>query len=149
MVVVNMRKGLPKKYAKMGFAKGWKAYKASKRAKPKTKAKSRPKSGGKKMPKKKTVRRKAAKLTFGNIKKVLIGAGIAAAYEVVVSPMIPGSTIKNVIELFVGLFLAAMPGIPMPVKAFGAALATINAYSLIVPYVQQLVGEGGLSDMSW
>jgi hypothetical protein len=28
-----------------------------------------------------------------------------------------------------------MPGMPMPVKAMGAALATINAYSLIVPLV--------------
>lgn len=32
--------GLPKKYAKMGFKKGWKAYKASKK---KTKSKSSPK----------------------------------------------------------------------------------------------------------
>jgi hypothetical protein len=38
------RKGLPRKYAKMGFAKGWKAYKASRRktrAKPKTKKRKR------------------------------------------------------------------------------------------------------------
>ena len=39
--------GLPKKYAKMGFKKGWKAYKASKRKKPKTR-----------IPRKKTRRKK-------------------------------------------------------------------------------------------
>jgi len=30
VLVVNMGRGLPKKYAKMGFVEGWKAYKASK-----------------------------------------------------------------------------------------------------------------------
>ena len=30
------RKGLPRKYAKLGFAKGWKKYKASKKSKSKT-----------------------------------------------------------------------------------------------------------------
>jgi len=85
--------------------------------------------------KKRTSSRKSGFSMNGAI-KVLSGAALAAVYEVFVSPMIPlGDMLKNIIELVAGLILSVMPGMPMPVKAMGAALATINAYSLIVPLV--------------
>ena len=49
-------KGLPKKYAKLGFAKGWKAYKASKR-----KVKKKAKKTVKKVAKKKVAKKPATK----------------------------------------------------------------------------------------
>lgn len=89
------------------------------------------------------IRRSAIKagFTMKNVTKVLIGAALAALYEVFVSPMIPlDAMIKNIVELGAGLMLASMKSMPMPVRAFGAALATINAYTLIQPLVTQYLG---------
>ena len=72
-------KGLPKKYAKMGFAKGWKAYRASKRSRPKTKTKTKSRT----MAKRKTYRRRGSSKKFTDI---LIGGAGAA----ITSSMIPG-----------------------------------------------------------
>lgn len=65
--------GLPKKYAKMGFKKGWKAYKASKK---KTKSKSSPK-------KTKKVRKIGKSFLSTNtiFKFIRLGALIAPAYQ--------------------------------------------------------------------
>jgi hypothetical protein len=83
---------------------------------------------------------------FGKATDILLGAGIAALYEVFVSPMIPLSAmIKNIIEFAVGLFLAISPRMPMMVRAGGAALATINAYAFLVPLIQ---GSGSGSQAS-
>lgn len=50
MEVIRLaRKGLPAKYAKMGFKKGWKAYKASKKKSPSRTRKTRRKGGRKTM----------------------------------------------------------------------------------------------------
>lgn len=131
--------GLPRKYAKMGFKKGWKAFLKTKKRKTKTsrtvyKMARRRKRGFFK----KAYRKVKSGLTFGNITKVFIGAGLAALYEVFVSPMIPiDGLVKNLLELAMGVFL--MVGrFPMPIKAFGAALATINAYGLIMAYMPGL-----------
>lgn len=78
---------------------------------------------------------------FGGALKILAGAGIAVVYEVFVSPLIPlDGMIKNIVELVLGLFLMTMKGMPMIVRAGGAAIATINAYQLIFPL---LSGVGG------
>ena len=63
--------GLPKKYAKMGFKKGWKAYKASKKSTTKKRSTTAKKSnpGG----------RKTAKFT--RIRMVPISVGVNAAYQ--------------------------------------------------------------------
>jgi hypothetical protein len=75
-------------------------------------------------------------LNFGSVLKILSGAALAAAYEVFVSPMIPLSAmVKNIIELVIGLALAVMPGMPMIVRGFGAALATVNTYALVYPMI--------------
>lgn len=138
--------GLPKKYAKMGFKRGWAAYnkkRIKKRSKTKNKAVSikmaRRRKGYRRHYKRS---RSGGGVSFGNITKVLIGAGLAAVYEVFVSPMIPlDGLIKNVAELVAGLFLAGMPGIPMPIKSFGMALGIINAYALVMAYMP----SGGVS----
>jgi len=100
------------------------------------------------MAKKRTYKKGKAKskglfgFSMGKVVQVLAGAAIAAVYEVFVSPMIPiAQNIKNWIELALGLFLAASPKMPMVVRAGGAALATINAYSIIMPYISG-VGNG-------
>lgn len=130
--------GLPGRYAKMGFKRGWKAYNLTKRKVRKSKSKTkvvykmaRRRKGGFR----KYYRRAKSAMTFGNVTKVLVGAALAAVYEIFVSPMIPlDGLIKNILELGAGLYLAA-GRFPMPVKAFGAALATVNAYSLVMAYM--------------
>lgn len=144
--------GLPKKYAKMGFKRGWASFKKLNRKTKKTKIRSvqimaRKRSFKRSM--KRYSRKAKSFLTFGTISKVLIGAAIAAIYEVFVSPMIPlDGMIKNIVELGAGLILASMGSMPMPVRAFGAALSIINAYSLIVPLVQNFSGTSSTSGAS-
>lgn len=129
--------GLPRKYAKMGFKRGWAAFNRTKRKKRTVKTWSvskmarRRKSGFRKF-----YRRAKSSMPFGNITKVLIGAGLAALYEVFVSPMLPiaNGMLKNIVELALGVFLAA-GRFPMPIKAFGAALATINAFTLVMNFL--------------
>jgi len=68
--------------------------------------------------------------------QIIAGAGIAVLYEVFVSPMIPlSATIKNIVEFALGVFLAVSPRMPMIVRAGGAALATVNAYAFIAPFL--------------
>jgi hypothetical protein len=72
---------------------------------------------------------------MGSVVKVVLGAGICALYEIFVSPMIPlGGMVKNLLEMGIGAFLM-MGRFPLPIKAFGAALLTINAYSTIVSFL--------------
>jgi hypothetical protein len=141
--------GLPKKYAKMGFKRGWAAYnrshKRTRKSKSRTQVKymARRRKGGFR----KKYRRHSGSMGFGSITKILIGAALAAVYEVFVSPMIPlNGLIKNIGELAVGIMLAAMPRMPMPVKAFGTALAFVNAYQIIIAY---LPTSGGFNASSW
>jgi hypothetical protein len=127
--------GLPRKYARMGFKRGWAAYNRSKKGS-RSKIRGVSKMARRKRYSKKRSYHRSGGFSMGGVTKILIGAGIAALYEVYVSPMIPiGGFIKNVAELTFGLLLMAMPRLPMPVKAFGTALAIINAYSLIVSYL--------------
>jgi len=81
---------------------------------------------------------------------ILVGAGVAALYEVFISPRITfiGRTIKNIIEMVIGIVLAMMPKLPMAVRAGGAALATINAFELFVPLIANVsnktTAKGGM-----
>lgn len=89
-----------------------------------------------KMAKRRNTKKKfSKKSTFLNSAfKILVGVAGAVAYEVFLSPMIPlDSMIKNIVELALGLVLMFVPGMPMAIKATGAALATVNAYTLIYP----------------
>lgn len=86
------RKGLPAKYAKMGFARGWRAYKASKaggRPKRRSPGRSsnpgRPKRSGKRAPRARgiggAVRRVASPKTIGTAARLAtqVGTGIVGA----------------------------------------------------------------------
>lgn len=91
--------------------------------------------------------KKSGKGFMGKVMQIAIGAGVAALYEVFISPMIPLSrNVKNILELALGILLASMPRMPMAVRAGGAALATINAFEIIVPLIsgaKQNVTSGG------
>lgn len=83
--------------------------------------------------------------SFEKAIKVVLGAGVAAAYEIFISPMIPlAATIKNALEFVLGLVLMFMPGMPMVVRATGAALATINAYALLYPVIANFFKKGSM-----
>jgi hypothetical protein len=145
--------GLPKKYAKMGFKRGWKAYNKLKiRSKTKrgVSTMARKRRGGFRRSIKRTYRRAKSGFFMGNITKILIGAGLAAVYEIYISPMVPfDGLIKNIVELGVGIALASMGGMPSYVRAFGGALAIINAYSIIASYLPAASGSGSGSTSNW
>lgn len=66
----------------------------------------------------------------------LLGAAGAVAYDVFLSPMIPLSgMIKNIVEFIVGVWLAVSKRMPTYVRSFGAALAIMNAYEIITPFI--------------
>jgi len=145
---VQIMAGLPKKYARMGFKKGWLAFKRLRKKSRKVQPMARKRRNVKRFFKR-TSRKAKGFLTFGNISKVLIGAGLCVLYEVYVSPMIPlDGMIKNIVELGAGLLLASMGSMPMPVRAFGAALATINAFTILTPLITNFTGGSSDSNMS-
>lgn len=136
--------GLPKKYAKMGFARGWRAYKATKSSSKRTRSRS---TGGKLMAKTKKYKSTKSKSGFSKIINIALGVGVAAVYEVFISPMIPLSRMtKNILELAIGAVLMLMKRLPTAVRAGGAALVTINLFELIVPLIsgaKQATGSSG------
>lgn len=143
--------GLPTKYAKMGFKRGWAAFNKSHRKK-----KKRGNNGGiikmvkRRKSSKKSRSRSKGGLGVGAVSKVLIGASVAALYEVFVSPMIPlDAMIKNILELVLGLVLATMPGVPSFIRAGGVALATINAFALVYPLISGVGASSGGNSTSW
>jgi len=133
--------GLPKKYAKMGFKKGWKAYKRTKRP-----TIRKVKSRGIKTMAKKSYRRKSTSV-FGKLNTPLTGAAGTVLYESLISPMIPlQGTAKDMLELVGGLYLSKKRGI---IGATGKSLVTINSYQLVSGLVgnklQGLLGKSSTS----
>jgi len=126
--------GLPRRFAKMGFAKGWKAFRSYKGSRSSTAQK-----GGYEMAKrrrygshKRTSHRSAGMSGIaGNAVSVAIGGGSAAVYEKYVEPMIPvtDATTKSAIGVAAGLILASQSNKYM--KSAGAGIAVVNAYQLI------------------
>jgi hypothetical protein len=112
--------GLPKKYAKMGFKKGWREYKKSKRG-----TKKRSVSN---MAKKKTYRKKSNNM-FGKLNQPIMGGAGVVLYESFISPRIPlNGVAKDMLELAGGLYLSKKKGF---LGATGKSLLTINSYQLI------------------
>lgn len=139
--------GLPKKYAKMGFKKGWAAYKRTKRTKrssarkPKTKTR-RVKSMAKRKYYKKAKRYARRGFNWANQFK---GAGLVVAYESLIEPMVPVSGVaKNALALGAGAYMAKKKG---AVGQAGKTLIAINAVQLMrqfaAPVMQNLVGSLG------
>lgn len=142
--------GLPKKYAKMGFKKGWRLFKASS-SKTKTKKIKTKTRFGTMARKRRFGKRSSSSKGFGMNKIVNVAIGVAgvALYEVFISPMIPLSTmIKNIVELVVGIILIAMPKIPSMLKAVGGAMVTINAFQLIYPLIAGM-GSSSSGNSTW
>lgn len=80
------RKGLPKKYAKMGFKRGWKLYKATLRGNPKPRAKTKAKPRRQTMAKKKKSYRRKSKNILGMFtSKTAVDGYIAKGGVVVVN----------------------------------------------------------------
>ena len=71
--------GLPKKYAKMGFAKGWRAYRASKGKAKKKKSTSSPKKG-KPMARRRSIRSRARRFIGRRKGVVPLADAITAVY---------------------------------------------------------------------
>lgn len=133
--MAKLPKSIIKKY---GISKkAWAVFRGSRRSKRRTSTKIVKRFYNMARHKRKAHRKGGSgKGFFGKAMDIVIGAGVAALYEVFVSPMIPlGSNIKNIIEFALGLFLAVSPRMPLMVRAGGAALATINAYAFIVPLI--------------
>jgi hypothetical protein len=131
MVVIMT--GLPRKYAKLGFKRGWALFKRKKPAYRKSKQIKVQHMARRKRYFKRSNGMKG--FSFGKIFDVVIGAASAALYEAYISPFIPLSgMIKNLLEMVAGIFLATSRGMPKMVRSFGTALAIVNAYALIAPY---------------
>jgi len=82
------RKGLPAKYAKMGFKKGWKAYKASKKKTSRTRKASPPRrKGGRKTMARRKKRRGGKSIANTAMKWIRIGALAAPAVSRVFEPI--------------------------------------------------------------
>ena len=128
--MAKLPKSIIKKY---GISKkAWSVFRGTK----KTKSISR----GYKMAKKKKYFKGMKGGFLNKALQVVIGAGVAVLYEVYVSPLIFKNfpmlaSIKNILEMVLGVYLATSKKMPMPVRAGGLALATINAYELIAPFI--------------
>ena len=135
--------GLPKKYAKMGFKKGWKAFKGKKG--------SLRLGGKRKMAKRRSYTKRAkaksrsvGKVSMAGVKKIAIGVAGVIAYELFLSPMIPlTSMTKNILEMLVGIVLLVSPKMPPVLRAVGGAMATINLFQLATPVVAGWFNGGG------
>jgi len=117
--------GLPKKYAKMGFKKGWIAYKRTKKSSSSIKVRKYKRS---KTMTKKSYKRKSTSL-LGKLNSPLLGAAGVVAYESFISPMIPlQGTAKDMLELVGGLYLSKKQGF---IGATGKSLVVLNSYQLV------------------
>jgi hypothetical protein len=161
--------GLPKKYAKMGFAKGWKAYRAAKRkrkspAKPKrkttTRRRTQPMARKRKTSRRRRTARKVARGLYTNpavrgvgrktTKAIIntgIGVGGAVGTAAVINMMpIQDSRAKALTQLAIGMGMLALTpknAIMLKVAGGGAslagALALVKASGMPLPL---LAGEG-------
>jgi len=141
--------GLPKKYAKMGFKKGWKAYKGT-RARPTSRRTSTRKIRRvSTMARRKTSRKSYGKKDiFSYIKKPVVGAVGVVAYEAFLSPMVSNvlggnKMVVDMIELLGGAYLSKKQGI---LGATGKALVTLNSYQL-VSGIANNVRAGGIGNL--
>jgi len=130
--------GLPKKYAKMGFKKGWREYKKTNAYKSKhggttTRRKTR-------VAKKKQARKASRKL-FGNmsIKGIVLGGAVLAGVKTLVRAKAPqlGAYTPGVSALSSGV-VAQSIGIP------GASLKTYGAIDVASEAIIDLINPGGL-----
>ena len=130
-----MGRGLPKKYAKMGFKKGWKAYKASQKASKSTKTKK----GGSKVAKKGTKRR--ANRIIGNLglKGLISGALVLSGMKYLVRRFVPQA----------GAYTTSLSSVGTGVVGYVVglntkSLAQFGAVDGISELIYDLISPGGL-----
>lgn len=128
--------GLPKRYAKMGFKKGWRAFKASKNVN-KSKSLNNYKTTRRVsiMARRKTRAKKRSysrsNSGISNLTNLVIGAAGAYAYENYLAPMIPinrAGVQGDIIDFAAGYALTKF-GKNKYLTATGNAIMVINAYS--------------------
>lgn len=148
------RKGLPKKYAKMGFSKGWKAYKAAQRkqvAPKKTTPKSTAKTALSINNKPKTTKRKgkSMRLNTKQLTKNLTALGLATVGAIggnVASNMVPikNPKIKSAIPVALALYLIAQKNAMLQTLGVGMGVGGgLSVAKAFFPKAKFLAGEGG------
>lgn len=136
------RKGLPKKYAKMGFKKGWKAYRKS--MKPKTRKRAsvtKPtRKGGR------TMKSRARDVFFGLKDSEIIGSVGYAVTEPFFDQFTSGLNVPvigtmgdDIVKLLVGLAGRKYVKQPM-VKGVFNSMAVVNLYKVAQKYTPNLFG---------
>jgi len=131
------RKGLPKKYAKMGFKKGWAAYKKAQRSPPKRRRSTASKRRSQPMARRRNYRRTArrAYTARGGMKPIIDGVigGIAAeagqkflpGYGGALGTTAAGYFMKNsTLKTIGGFQLGSMLGDMLPVIGGGGSVAS-------------------------
>lgn len=127
------KKGLPKKYAKMGFARGWKAYKASKRTtrkagptmakRKRTRTSSRVKSVARK-----TYQKSKPAINRGMKYAVGVGTGVGGAMgTAIITNMLPvaNARTKAIIQMLMGAGLIMFAGKKMNIVKYAGTGATL------------------------
>jgi ADP-glucose pyrophosphorylase len=139
------RKGLPAKYAKMGFKAGWKAYKATKTTKKTVKSTKLYKPAKTKtytMAKKKKVsRRKSAALRTGE----LVGMGIYAfANKYLDNELSKRNMAENadMIKAIGGYVLRDLKGVPPMFRSAGRFMFYVNGVKVMQSYIDKFQGNG-------
>lgn len=141
-----VKPGLPKKYAKMGFKKGWREYKktdAYKRrfgktpkAKSKSKSKAKSKGGSTSVTKNRTI---SVSLT-----------GLYMGLEVV-KPALQAGAIEMVGDVIRGDYAAAQAKAPAVIEAYGNAIPEIVGKGLLVGVAKGLarryIGAGAIGNI--
>lgn len=162
--------GLPRKYAKMGFAKGWKAYKASKRKSIRSPARKTAKRATskrgpvvakrkvtrKKSPGRKIVRRVTSSKLYGSAKGITgkattlaintaIGVGGAAGSAAVINMLpIADPKMKALTQLLSGMAMVILTGPRMAtIKTAGMGASLAGALALLKTSGVPLPGLAG------
>jgi hypothetical protein len=128
-MIIMVKRGLPKKYAKMGFKKGWAAYRRSGSTKS-TRRVSRMAQ--------KTRRRTTRRSKFTGLAGQAVGIGAYILFESMIEPQflrmanISNPLAINAIELLTGAWLAKKSGV---LGSVGKAAVTVNLYQILQPYL--------------
>lgn len=131
--------GLPRKYAKMGFSKGWKAYRSS-----------TVKTGGKTMARRRGrfSKRSRTKSHSGmnSLMNIAIGVVGAIAYEKFVSPMIPvaNPVAHGAVDVAAGYALTKVNN--SMAKSAGNAIMIINLFGIGQSLLGGTTSSNGVND---
>ena len=140
------RKGLPKKYAKMGFKKGWKAYKASKRkrkspARKKTYTRRKTRAYTPKRRKRTMARRKKRGRSRGKRISLSVAAPVAILGVAAAAPILNKAMAGNMDDIG-GAAQEGLDGLVAAVPAAVAAGVTLGIAKWIIGGSSIPIGRG-------